>query len=152
MFATLVVALPSRHSSGEVHATFRRKTKTLSTAPASAFDCSYLAWCAVHPPTTDFVQLTVSRYSDVQHAVERVTEGHRLVFTYNLIHKSHVIQDCASAIDDASLSLRQTLNAWTRAAEDGCDYPAKLIHMFEHQYTQANLRLAPSERARLCHR
>jgi hypothetical protein len=44
MFATLVIALPSKHEGGEVRVTHGGKTKTFETSKFSEFDSSYLAW------------------------------------------------------------------------------------------------------------
>jgi hypothetical protein len=44
MFATLVIALPSKHEGGEVRVTHDGKTKTFETSKFSEFDSSYLAW------------------------------------------------------------------------------------------------------------
>jgi hypothetical protein len=44
MFATLVIALPSKHEGGEVRVTHGGKTKTFETSRFSEFDSSYLAW------------------------------------------------------------------------------------------------------------
>jgi hypothetical protein len=44
MFATLVVALPSKHEGGEVRVTHAGKTEVFETSKFSAFDFSYLAW------------------------------------------------------------------------------------------------------------
>jgi len=44
MFATLVVALPSKHEGGEVRVTHAGKTEILETSKFSEFDFSYLAW------------------------------------------------------------------------------------------------------------
>lgn len=44
MFATLVIALPSKHEGGEVRVTHGGQTKTFGTSKSSEFDSSYLAW------------------------------------------------------------------------------------------------------------
>jgi len=46
MFATLVIALPSKHEGGEVRVTHSGKTKKFETSKFSEFDASYLAWYA----------------------------------------------------------------------------------------------------------
>jgi hypothetical protein len=47
MFATLVIALPSKHEGGEVRVTHGGKTKTFETSKSSEFDSSYLTWYAL---------------------------------------------------------------------------------------------------------
>lgn len=44
MFATLVVALPSKHEGGEVRVSHNGETKVYATSTTSEFDGSYLAW------------------------------------------------------------------------------------------------------------
>lgn len=44
MFATLIVALPSKHTGGEVRLTHVGKTKVFETSQNLEFDASYLAW------------------------------------------------------------------------------------------------------------
>ena len=44
MFGTLVIALPSKHTDGDVLANFGGQTLVLETAKSSEFGYSYLAW------------------------------------------------------------------------------------------------------------
>lgn len=44
MFATLVIALPSKHDGGEVRVTHSGKTKVFATSKVSEFNASFLAW------------------------------------------------------------------------------------------------------------
>lgn len=44
MFATLVIALPSKHEGGEVRVTHAGQTKVFETSLTSDFNASYLAW------------------------------------------------------------------------------------------------------------
>ena len=44
MFGTLVIAIPSKHTGGDVQACFGDLTLTLGTAESSDFGYSYLAW------------------------------------------------------------------------------------------------------------
>lgn len=46
MFATLVIALPSKHEGGELHVTHAGKMEVFKTSKFSEFDSSYLAWQA----------------------------------------------------------------------------------------------------------
>ncbi|KAF2726707.1 hypothetical protein EJ04DRAFT_392505, partial [Polyplosphaeria fusca] len=68
MFGTLVVCLPSEHSGGEVRLVQGNKEEVLRTAPFSQHGLSCLAW-----------------YSDVQHEIDPILSGYRLVLTYNLV-------------------------------------------------------------------
>ncbi len=45
MVGTLVVCLPSEHDGGEVHLSFKEKSRTYATGgPGSKFDMTALAW------------------------------------------------------------------------------------------------------------
>lgn len=44
MIGTLVIALPSKHTGGDVETSFKGKTLTLSTAESSDYGYSYVAW------------------------------------------------------------------------------------------------------------
>ena len=84
MFATLVIALPSKHEGGEVRVTHSGKTKKFETSKFSEFDASYLAWYAVLWNWRDRADILCCRFADVTHKVRPVLAGHRLVLTYNL--------------------------------------------------------------------
>ncbi|KAB5578894.1 hypothetical protein GE09DRAFT_1023195 [Coniochaeta sp. 2T2.1] len=68
MVGTLVVCLPSQHKGGEVHLSFKSEKRTLASDTAQVWDLTALAW-----------------FSDVTHEVAELTDGYRLVLTYNLI-------------------------------------------------------------------
>jgi hypothetical protein len=44
MFATLVIALPSKHEGGEVRVSHAGQTEIFETSKYSDFEASYLAW------------------------------------------------------------------------------------------------------------
>lgn len=81
MFATLVICLPSEHMGGEVYLRHGQKQRIFETGPVSAFGLSALAW-----------------YSDVQHEINPVTSGYRLVFTYNLVQNQDEPKQSAAAL------------------------------------------------------
>src|SRR5437763_13566571 len=113
MFGTLVIALPAEHSGGDVEATFLGKSKVLKTAPTSSFDFSYLAWFVLLTSLPGpLYMLMCSRYSDVEHAVTKVTAGHRLVLPDNLIHTGLHTQPSAAANEEAAKPLRDVLVTW----------------------------------------
>ncbi|KAI0117815.1 hypothetical protein GGR51DRAFT_573546 [Nemania sp. FL0031] len=70
MIATLVICLPSEHEGGEVLLSHADQKQTFNTSELSLFDTTALAW-----------------FSDVTHEVKKVVSGHRLVLTYNIIHR-----------------------------------------------------------------
>ena len=143
MFGTLVIALPAEHSGGDVEATFLGKSKVLKTAPTSSFDFSYLAWFVLLTSLPGpLYMLMCSRYSDVEHAVTKVTAGHRLVLTYNLIHTGLHTQPSAAANEEAAKPLRDVLVTWAEnVIKPGSHVQNKVAFVLEHKYTDANLRL-----------
>ena len=137
MFATMVIALPSEHTGGEVVVHLGNETRTLETAPASAFGTSYLAW-----------------YADVNHAVKPVRSGYRLVLTYNLLHKNDDYRSHPTILDDHKSNLSNVLAEW-QAGLDGDEVScSKLVYLLEHQYSEANIGMSrlkgqDQDRARL---
>ncbi|KUJ09541.1 uncharacterized protein LY89DRAFT_787848 [Mollisia scopiformis] len=122
MFATLVIALPSKHEGGEVHVTHAGKTKIFATSTFSEFDASYLAW-----------------FSDVTHEVCPVTEGRRLVLTYNLIHTTLSSRELGAHTNVATAQLKLVLKTWEETLGFDQDMPKALAFLLEHQYTDSSL-------------
>lgn len=118
MFGTLVICLPSEHTGGEVHLVQGKEKRILQTAESSKFDLSALAW-----------------YSDVQHEVQPVTSGYRLVLTYNLVHDQSLPRQTASILNESHSRLARLLYTW-RSAFPSLD---KLVYPLEHKYTEASL-------------
>jgi hypothetical protein len=82
---------------------------------------------------------TITRYSDVTHEVAEVTSGYRWVLTYNLVHKRQGEKPSAARARSDLRELRAAFKSWQKD-EDllGQDH---LIHILQHQYTDASLRL-----------
>ena len=88
-----------------------------------------------------------SRYADVTHEVKKVTAGHRLVLTYNLIdtEEKSTLQLAANS-ETSDAKLERILNRWkdqgsfldTRTMND-IDY---ITYCLEHQYTEESLCLS----------
>ncbi|KAL5331156.1 hypothetical protein ACEPPN_000685 [Leptodophora sp. 'Broadleaf-Isolate-01'] len=121
MFATLVVALPSKHEGGEVRVSHNGETKVYATSTTSEFDGSYLAW-----------------FSDVIHEVKPVTSGRRLVLTYNLIH-STLGSTIAGASNLGTAQLKSILGNWKTSLEKGARISTMLAYMLDHQYTESSM-------------
>ena len=126
MFATLVIALPSEHTGGDVLIHLRDKEHTLRTQGLCDFGYSYLAW-----------------YADMNHSVSKVKSGHRLVLTYNLIRRTSDSSQNASVLDDHKQNLDKVLASWK---EQDLEFGAssrnsyeKLVYVLEHEYSEANL-------------
>lgn len=117
MFATLVIALPSEHTGGDVVVQLRDEERILRTQGLCDFGYSYLAW-----------------YADVNHSVSKVESGHRLVLTYNLIRRASDSSQKATVLDDHKQNLDRVLGLW---GEQGRE--TKLVYILEHEYSVANL-------------
>ncbi|KAH6672517.1 hypothetical protein B0J14DRAFT_74998 [Halenospora varia] len=123
MFATLVIALPSKHEGGEVRVTHAGQTKVFETSLTSDFNASYLAW-----------------FADVTHEVKPVLSGRRLVLTYNLIHQSLGSQELSANTDKSMAKLRAILSDWQEGLDESNDeLLTPLAFLFEHQYTDTSL-------------
>ena len=122
MVATLVIALPSSHSGGELIITHegKRYEVTLSGA-ASGHELSYVAF-----------------YADCEHEVRPVRDGYRLCLVYNLTlarsgsKKGIAAPQTTAAVD----SIRDILRDWPAA-----ETISKMAVTLEHQYTQEGLRI-----------
>jgi hypothetical protein len=82
------------------------------------------------------------RYSDVFHEVLPVTEGFRLVLTYNLILVPDDEESISRSItvQAAKDHLITAMNAWKSAiTSNESNIPKFFVHRLEHQYTQASL-------------
>lgn len=128
MFATLVIALPSEHTGGDVLVQLRDEEHTLRTQGLCDFGYSYLAW-----------------YADMNHSVSKVESGHRLVLTYNLIRQASESSQTASVLDDHKQNLDKVLALWrTEYLEIGSRSDKsyeKLVYILEHEYSTANISL-----------
>ena len=126
MFATLVIALPSEHTGGDVVVQLRDEEQTLKTQGFCDFGYSYLAW-----------------YADMNHSVSKVESGHRLVLTYNLIRQASDSSQMASVLDDHKQNLDKVLALWRKqdyeAGSDSENGYEKLVYILEHEYSEANI-------------
>lgn len=122
MFATLVIALPSEHTGGDVRVSLRGEQKTLKTEAVTDFDCAFLAW-----------------YADVNHSIEEVKSGHRLVLTYNLVYTTEDSSCKASHLDDHKRNFDDVLSSWGRDRENDDLEPWHAVYMLEHRYSEANI-------------
>ena len=128
MFATLVIALPSEHTGGDVVVQLRDEEQILETQGRCDFDYAYLAW-----------------YADVNHSVSKVESGHRLVLTYNLIRQASGSSHIASALDDHKQNMNRVLEFWGKQDREIGSHSdhvyEKMVYILEHEYSQANLSL-----------
>lgn len=131
MFATLIVCLPSPHVGGDVCLKHENESMRLST---SEMQPSYLCW-----------------YSNVEHEVKPVTEGYRLVLTYNLIRTDMGDSPTSAPVNESNVyeqehysGLSTALQKWTQLDIEQMpsnykDWSKELIYRLEHRYTEASL-------------
>jgi predicted 2-oxoglutarate/Fe(II)-dependent dioxygenase YbiX len=123
MFATLVVALPSIHTGGELVVRHKdRETRLDMQCP----DPSMAAFAAF--------------YADCVHEVLPVTSGCRLALVYNLVREGRGRRPQPPNYEAETQRIAALLTAWG-AGEWGPDdeAPAKLVYPLEHAYTPAEL-------------
>ncbi|KAG8627450.1 hypothetical protein KVT40_004933 [Elsinoe batatas] len=127
MFGTLVICLPGVHTNGDVRLTHNETEIVWSSSKDSAFGVSYGAW-----------------YADVIHEIERVTSGHRLVLTYNLINMSGDEELSAETVEESNSQLTEPLEQWLEANLVGYknDIIQYLCWGLGHTYSEASLRLS----------
>ena len=123
MFATLVVALPSIHTGGEL--VVRHKSREVRLG-LQAPDPSMAAFAAF--------------YADCVHEVLPVTSGCRLVLVYNLVREGRGRLPQPPDYEAETTRIAALLAAWG-AGEWGADdeAPAKLVYPLEHAYTPAEV-------------
>ena len=126
MFATLVIMLPSEHEGGEVVVRLGKERRTLSNPESNEFSYAYLAW-----------------YADVNHSIQPVTSGYRLVLTYNLIHHSGNLDEARppTALEDHKAAIDSAFKSWNKVLEDGSETCDELVYLLDHDYSEANIGL-----------
>ncbi|KAL8853758.1 MAG: hypothetical protein Q9221_001401 [Calogaya cf. arnoldii] len=128
MFSTLVIALPSQHTGGDVIVQHGDEIHTLPTQGLCDFGYSYLAW-----------------YADVNDSVSKVESGYRLVLTYNLVQRDAQMDHIPSMLDDHKQNLDEVLTLWDRQLRDNdsgasTDYTwDRLLYILDHEYSEANI-------------
>jgi hypothetical protein len=122
MVASLVIALPAKHTGGELVVTHEGQSETIPmTGAASGQELSYAAF-----------------YADCEHEVRPLKSGYRLCLTYNLaLEKSRGKQIVgAPSYGTTATQLMEILRQWGQDAE-----PKKLAVTMDHRYTQDGLTL-----------
>ena len=128
MFATLIIALPSQYTGGELVLRHQDREVTLALQCPEPSDVSFAAF-----------------YADCLHEVLPVTSGYRLTLVYNLLRRSddqrgtdHLPQPPSYESEQARIA--EVLRQWveSKGLPDD-DSPEKLIYPLEHSYTPAEL-------------
>ncbi len=122
MFATLVVALPSAHTGGEL--VIEHEGEQFK-ADLRAVSLSGLSWAAF--------------YTDCLHHLEPIRTGHRVCLVYNLVCEGPLRAPTPlAARRSAALALTELAAAPALPGEDG-HVPWKIVRILEHHYTPASL-------------
>jgi predicted 2-oxoglutarate/Fe(II)-dependent dioxygenase YbiX len=116
MFATLVIALPSSCSGGEL--VVRHKDRSVA-----------LDLCVDDPAEVAFAAF----YADCLHEVLPVTAGYRVTLVYNLLRRGKGQAPQPPNYTKEQAQLTALLRDWR--ANDGEDAPEKLVYPLEHAYT-----------------
>lgn len=126
MFGTLIVALPSLHTGGELVIRHREREARLDLRCA---DVSEVAWTAF--------------YADCVHEVLPIDSGCRLVLVYNLRRKGRGRLPRPPSYDKETDALGRLLCRWCEEREQPDeDRPLKLVYPLAHAYTPAELSFA----------
>ncbi len=117
MFGTLIIALPSRHSGGELLIRFDGKEECVDFAgDAGNFKLPYAAF-----------------YADCEHEIKPITSGYRVCLVYNLVQ-----QKAAESIELKPLEGQVTkLSTVLGQKKHDPEKPATII-LLGHQYTPEN--------------
>lgn len=127
MFGTLVVALPSVHSGGDIVLNHLGTEKVFKSSEATQ---SFACW-----------------YADVSHEVLPVESGYRWVLTFNLAvdlgsPRGEAVTAPSAALQGADRDkLRESLQKWLSEPVEGRKYP-QLYHVLDHNYSEASISLA----------
>jgi hypothetical protein len=120
MFASMIVALPSTFTGGEVHVSHGVQQNIFDIAPSASYSTSVLAW-----------------YTDVIHEVKPLTSGYRLALSYNLINTSPgipppTLPDMHNAISTA----RRIFHKWATNGYPATQTAGGLVAcILRHQYS-----------------
>ena len=126
MFATLIVALPSLHTGGELVIRHREREARLDLRCA---DVCEIAWAAF--------------YADCVHEVLPITSGCRLVLVYNLRRKGRGRLPRPPSYEKETAALERLLRRWCEEpVRPDEDRPLKLVYPLAHAYTPAELSFA----------
>ncbi|KUI61223.1 hypothetical protein VP1G_08397 [Cytospora mali] len=126
-FGSLVVCLPLAHKGGALEVRHKGKTVTFDWGNSgSDSDKPWIKWAAF--------------YSDCEHEVLEVTEGHRLTLTYNLyiVRGNGFLGDNSPALDPATLPLYKTISDLVQDAilwENGGHIGYHCSHIYPHTST-----------------
>ncbi len=123
MIATLVVLLPSKFRGGELIISQGDSTKSFSSPRNTEQNINFIAF-----------------YADCFHEVKKVTSGHRVALTYNIIAKKIENQNKKVTRNDLLIKDLEKYFNVSNATGHGFHEsdPRCFVHLLDHQYTQAS--------------
>ena len=126
MFATLVVVLPSSFEGGDLLVRHQGREARLALRCDEPAEAAFAAF-----------------YADCLHEILPVTEGHRLILTYNLIRSGKGRPPKPPDYEEQQGGVAALLQEWRESRMQlGDDGPEKLVYPLEHAYTPAGLGFA----------
>jgi len=125
MFATLIVQLPSVYTGGKLiieHGGRRKEHCFGQDTGLSSFKTHFAA-----------------HYADIEHKVEEVTTGYRLVVVYNICwNGNNGFAPSVTQASDKIQFLSKVIKTWsTGGGEEQIDVPVLLGFMLDHHYTES---------------
>jgi predicted 2-oxoglutarate/Fe(II)-dependent dioxygenase YbiX len=122
MFATLVLALPSLASGGELVVRHKGREVKLDLASDEPSEMAFAAF-----------------YSDCVHEVLPVTSGYRATLIYNLIRKGKGGTPEPPSYERETAGVKALLQEWAKSKASPDAAPEKMIYPLEHAYSPAEL-------------
>ena len=117
------------HTGGAVAAVSGENIQLLAASPNAEFDTSYLAW-------------HTNAHTNVEHALQEVTSGYRMVLKYNLVYANEVKQREAEATLERRKGVPSALRALRPStSEDRTGMSWPLAFILEHKYPDTNFQL-----------
>jgi hypothetical protein len=121
MFATLVVSLPSKHSGGALIVSHTGEDKKITFGGKnSATTFQYAGF-----------------YADCSHEIKPITGGYRVCLVYNLSLPQKKPMPLSARNKNVEEKVTDFLRTWVEETEQ----PEKMVFLFDHQYTEAELSL-----------
>ncbi len=120
MVATLVVILPSKFSGGSLNIDQHGDKRTFVANHDTRTKLTYIAF-----------------YADCHHEITKVTAGHRIALTYNLVLEGVPKQLSKSPNIGLSKSIKSYFGPRNKSWHQS--KPCWLVYLFNHQYTQKSL-------------
>jgi hypothetical protein len=125
MFATLVLALPSLSSGGELVVRHKDREVKLELASDEPSEMAFAAF-----------------YADCVHEVLPVTAGYRATLIFNLVRKGNGSMLKAPNYEHQATCVKAVLKEWGRRQASQVGAPEKVIYPLEHAYSPAELEFA----------